>query len=406
MSKIEKYSKEDLDLIISRLKESGQFHLGSHSCNGESFCPVKCWYCYENTLPNDMKMERHLNLITKEDFMACVEAMKHKMYNDNVWGLYIGSKFCDTFLHPDALEFMYILRKTFPANIVNLVSTCVFLNMKKAEQFVKFINNNVRLRFRFSVLTLVDEVREWFFGIPNTKVIRYILENLNYSKVNIIDPCINHITTLEDFEKSVHQLVHKYKVGEMTIRFVHASKYANEGLKEMANKSQNDFEEIVRIGKKYVGLGTKIRHERLSDKHYFIDEKLDYYPEFREMRFKNVEARKFSARIFAKTNKNKKIIFCSSEAFYNYWKDQFDEVDNIEVIKIKNYYWGGTYKCAGLISWYDIEQNIKEKKITDFDTLLLPKEMNFYYGKGKDYQYMDKSYLVEKLGRDFTVKFL
>ncbi len=187
----------------------------------------------------------------------------------------------------------------------------------------------------------------------------------------VIVPEINDGKILE---KTIEDLFSFYpKVKSLTIVPLGLTKYHKNGLRLLNKEEAYDITRYVMKKSEEIKKKTGTSFVFLADE-FFIKSGIsipetEYYEDFEHLengvglvRVFLDEAKKFFSKKNRKKKEKKSTIVCG-ESIYEYMKETFKNEENIEIQKIKNYFFGEMITVTGLITGSDLIENLKNKEI-------------------------------------------
>lgn len=263
-------------------------------------------------------------------------------------------------------------------------------NMKDED-----VNKIIRYRIspvNISVHTVNTELR--VFMLKNKRAgrimeqIRHFAENGISMNFQIV--LVKGVNDGEELMRSIDELSHFYPQGvSLSVVPVGITGFRR-GLYKIDPFTKEDYEKIIsEVGKKQEELLEKIgtRFVYLSDEFYLNAQKnLPSYDEYED--FPQIEngvgmiaslEKEFNEALAVNTKKGDgvKTVVATGELSYNFINMLVNKVKigyntNIEVVKIKNNFFGGQVSVSGLICGADLIDQLKDK---EFDRLLITKSM-------------------------------
>lgn len=409
------YTEEQKQAYIEIFRKTMEIYVGTK--HGDHYsCPVGCKYCCENPLPDLYNKQRMFPYIGPESFKECVMKAKELGFYKSWWKgtkelqaykriIYFGSRLDEVALHPNYLDYLELMYKLF-GNLyyIYTVTTGAPWNDEQIDRYCSLVNAQGAKKMTCqTVLSLDEDTRKSFFKMTGGDNIRKLLSKTDYSS-GVVNTLLNPITPSFDvYHSDSDQLLNKYGVRILVVKPVYYNKFNGPEVKAMSEKSIKDFRKYLDIAVNNNKVArAMIKFVPYTMKEYF---EISKDPKYKDCVCNIMFYREYKAKIFKylDTIRNKRVLFCSSGFGYGVWKPIITkEFNNVTVMNTKNYFYGGNINCAGLLTFSDILENIKQQKIdmSKIDTLILCDRMvyTFKSEKGIDYTGENVEILHKELG--------
>jgi len=323
---------------------------------GVNFCPVGCIYCCRVLTDQIGNPSRDfIPLATAQN-----EINKITSKNPDVEMIDIITG-CDFFGSPNAIDYALQLCHMNPHIQFKIVTTGVLADPKKISK----LDGVPNISFTISINTFDPEMRRQLMRISDFKVVDYMIKNL---KCYPILSCVGDI----DILKRDLDVLNSYTWGDGLIyRRIDWTKLHNKEGQAFGQKSVSYFEKSVQY---------------LTDINYDVfywmvetDIALKYKVEPHCSDLPN-QVKSIKKRL---ENLNGRCLFVSPDSSYKFWDRSLKDVDNVDVLRVENKFFGGSIVVAGLLTINDIDFAISTvSNLKQYDLIALPFAMHL--GSFKD----------------------
>jgi len=319
--------------------------------SGEHYCPVNCVFCICDG--DNPGIDSKIPFIEMDELK---EGLKFVDWNNK--DVYLGDGItklsAEAFAHPKIYDILEYTCRNLPDHRITIMTTGILIK----EDKIDFLNSLKNLNISISVNTLQEEERKKIMPHPETEKVRILLRHLKRVTVQLLDMGDNNILQADINE--IQCLNREIKT--VQLRRIEHSKFHTEEVIALSKKSINNYDNAVMYLQEHCPNST------------YWDPYLKY-DLYNAKRMSIVYSYLSNICDFLSKNRNRNYLFCAAESSYNLWKVWLNGFKNVKTILVKNNTYGGSITVAGLLTFDDMTQAVKQFDTTNIQTILLPKVM-------------------------------
>ena len=264
----------------------------------------------------------------------------------------------EPFAHPQIYEILDRVCNTFPEHEVQVLTTGVLINRQKIE----FLNSLPNLHLSISVNSLDDESRQLLMPNPQTEKIRLLLAKLDSISTQWFDMGSTDILRQDMEELDEIETRRSTRIRKVQLRRIEHSRFHSQKAIELSRRSIANYE-------------TSVRWLKENRPH------MTYWAPYVRLDLTNsskIDASyKYLAMIKAwlDDHDGERVLLCFAESAYDIWKRWLSGLESVTSVNVKNQTYAGSITVAGLMTFEDIAQALKEYSLKDVDWVLVPQVM-------------------------------
>ena len=345
-----------LERFLYNIHEDNSFALGGN-IEGK-YCPVDCRFCICKA--NEYaKVRDKIPFVSEEEFEMGLKFVSSKNGKKVFFGDGNHVLSAEPFAHPEAYRFLERAATMFPEFTIMINTSGVLLDSRKIE----FLNQFNNLDIVIHMGTLDPEKRQKLMrgkgSVEHFLTLRKNLRNLTGIKLYSLEDEDHIKRDIEKLDRAKPLDVDKLNITVSRLEF---TRYHSSDIKEEAQKSISCF-------------GPSLRYV-----YWNCPSAGAFIPTFEEaeevpMPHSNnwyrdlIYVKDFAAR------RREKMALCTSEGSYSFWEKHLAHHPYIDVVKIRNRLYGGSINIAGLLTFQDVVEDLKEQKVFGYSKYLIPKRM-------------------------------
>ena len=440
-----KRSKEEI--IFKTVKEDNILPI-------TSICKLNCIFCSHKNNPPEVETYSfgHLNFELIKTMIEFLDPTQPVFIGESASKIIEG----EPFVHPDIYKILKYLRQRWPQIEIKITSSGSFIELKKID----FLNKLKPLELNISLNGPDPEERVFLMNDSKPDNVFKLLPELKKNKINF-EASIVSMHHLKGFEylKRSFDFLEKYPPHSVRVFLAGFSNYANQDLtidsseyyrlNNFINKQRTNYSYPIIIEPQLIlSLSADVNNVianspaadsdlKSGDLILTVNEKkvksrVDAFYKIKSAKNPKIELKREEKQIntiiekeegissglimsydlslnqinklkaYAEASKkNKKTLIISSQFAYSFFKKllapYLNSNYNLNLLKAKNYYFGGSIAAAGLLCNQDL---IKIIKIADLevDRIILPEIIYDYYGNdllGKHYSELEDNFKAE-----------
>lgn len=342
--------------FLFNVHDSNSIVTGGDISEGRAHCPVRCNFCMsdgDNPLINSQ-----IPYITDEQLTMGMMFVTRGEPNQIIVGDGITKLSAEPFAHPKIYEILEKVCNAFPDHEVQALTTGVLINRQKIE----FLNNLPNMHLSISANSLDDESRRLLMPNPQTEKIKILLAELESISTQLFDMGSTEILKRDVEAIEEIETRRSTRMRKVQLRRIEHSRFHNQKAIELSRRSIANY-------------GTSVR--------WLMENRpnMTYWSPYLKLDLANQGKMEGAYMYLAKTKKwleehnGERVLLCFAQSSFDVWERWLRGIEGVTSVNVKNQTYAGSVTVAGLMTFDDIAQALKEYSLNDVDWVLVPRVM-------------------------------
>lgn len=322
---------------------------------GINLCPVQCSFCFMNhnnpinLIDDNCHKTPFLTMEYLPPYVKVIESYKGVLKKVMIEGWWI-----DPFANPHLYEIIYYLTSRFP----NVQFTVLTTGTHIEEGEIARLSGIKNLLLTLSIHTFDEKLRSNIFAKHNTEKVIKIYRDVNSF------PILSSIDNVPYLARDLDILRSKKSVNSLLFRQIEYTKFSNKKATDCAITSTANFERNLSY---LTSMATDFTKTYWCPDVIFCRKYNVFVPELEEQL---VHIDKCIGEL-----PQGNYLFCAPQSSFSFFKEEYANRKNIEVVEVINTVLGGSVTVAGLTLFCDVIKAIRQYDLSAYSGFIISNDM-------------------------------